>query len=184
MPDNHCPHLPIECQRLRLRDFLRSDLEQFTEYRANPDIARYQGWDEFCTADANEFFATLLPLKFSVAGTWYQVAIANRETDQLIGDCVIHFTGDDSLVEIGFTLAPEFHGHGYAHEAISALDELIFNTLGKKRIVAITHAHNDAAHRLLKRLGFDSREHVSADPDPELIHSLDYDDWAQLQNSA
>ena len=184
MPIHHCPYLPIECQRLRLRDFLRSDLEQFTDYRANPDIARYQGWDDFCTADANEFFKTLLPLRFGVAGTWYQVAIADRETDRLIGDCVIHFTGDDLTVEIGFTLAPESHGRGYAHEAISAFVELIFNTLDKKRIVAITHARNDAAHRLLKRLGFDSREHVSADPDPELIHTLVYERWVQLQNTA
>jgi len=127
--------------------------------------------------DALEFFEVLQPLRFGVAGTWYQIAIAGLETDEIVGDCVIHFTGDDSVVEIGFTLACEVHGKGYAHESISRLVELIFNTLGKQRIVAVTHAHNSAAHRLLERLGFDSRDFDSADPDPEFIHALTLEHW-------
>ena len=183
MPEHSCPHLPLQCQRLRLRDFRRSDLEQFTEYRANPDIARYQSWDKFCLEDAQEFYENLRRLRFGVAGTWYQIAIASHETDRMTGDCAIHFTGDDSEVEIGFTLAPRTQGKGYAFEAISALIELIFNTLGKLRIVAFTHAHNAAAQRLLRRLGFDSRRYDSADPDPEMLHTLSREHWEQQKKT-
>ncbi len=183
MPEHHCRHLPIECKHLLLRDFRRSDLAQFAAYRANPDIARYQGWEDFHIGDAEEFFAIQLPLRFGVAGSWYQVAIASLETDRMIGDCVIHFTGDETQVEIGFTLAPEAHGRGFAFEAVSALIELVFNTLGKQRIIAITHAHNDAAGRLLTRLGFDQCEHASEGADPERLHTLHRNQWEAAINT-
>ena len=181
MPEHN---LPIECERLRLRDFRSSDLERFTDYRADPDIARYQGWEDFCKEDAMEFFEIQDSLRFGVAGTWYQIAIAESDTDLMVGDCVIHFTGDKSLVEIGFTLAPEAHGKGYAFEAISALVHLIFHSLRKLQIIAVTHAHNAVAHRLLGRLGFDSREHESTDPEPELLHRLSLEHWKQLQKTS
>ncbi len=171
-PEHTCPHLPIECRRLRLRDFRRGDLDTFATYRANPDIARYQGWDDFSREDALEFFAVLLPLRFAVARSWYQIAIAGLESDEMLGDCAIHFTGDEPRVEIGFTLAPDAHGEGYAFEAVSALIDLVFNTLDKQSIFAITHAHNAAANRLLKRLGFDRRKHNSGNREPELLHTL------------
>jgi len=109
-----------------------------------------------------------------VAGSWYQVAIARIDTDEMLGDCVIHFTADESQVEIGFTLAPGAQGAGYAFEAVNALIGLIFNTLGKQRIIAITHAHNEAAHRLLNRLGFDHLKYDSANLEPELLHTLNH----------
>ena len=182
MPDNCCPNLPIECQRLRLRDFHRGDLEQFTQYRENPDIARYQGWDMFCMDDALKLYEVLQGLRFGVPLTWYQIAISDLRTDAIVGDCVIYFTRDNSTVDIGFTLAPQVHGIGYAHEAISRLIELVFVTLGKQRIIAVTHAHNVAAHRLLGRLGFDQREHDSDDPEPELMHTLSLARWKILQD--
>ena len=74
MPEHSCPHLPLQCQRLRLRDFRRSDLEQFTEYRANPDIARYQGWDKFCMEDALEYYEILRRLRFGNTSVWKQHA--------------------------------------------------------------------------------------------------------------
>lgn len=183
MQEQFCPHLPLECQRIRLRDFRADDLDAFAAYRADPDIARYQGWDDYSRADAREFLAFQLPLRFAVTGSWYQVAIAGREDDRLLGDCAIHFTTDESQVEIGFTLAQESQGNGYAYEAVSALINIVFSNLGKQRIIAIAHAHNAAAGRLLNRLGFDHCEYNSANPDPELLHTLDRAAWEARGNN-
>ena len=78
MQEKSCPYLPLHCEHLRLREFRHDDLAPFATYRANPDIARYQDWDEFCLEDALGFYEILRHLRFGVAGTWYQIAIARQ----------------------------------------------------------------------------------------------------------
>ena len=38
------------------------------------------------------------PEEFNVPGTWYQMAVADAETDELVGDCAIHFLEDGQQV--------------------------------------------------------------------------------------
>lgn len=60
--------------------------------------------------------------------TWFQYAIALPESNQLIGDCAIHTLDSElRIVEIGFTLAPEFQGKGYIHEALSTFHTKLFS---------------------------------------------------------
>ncbi|NPV69255.1 MAG: GNAT family N-acetyltransferase [Firmicutes bacterium] len=57
-----------------------------------------------------------------------------KDFGTLIGDCGIRFpAGDDSQVEIGFTIAPAHQGHGYATEAVRAVLRYLFTTLRKHR---------------------------------------------------
>jgi RimJ/RimL family protein N-acetyltransferase len=37
----------IETERLILRQFKDSDIDSFYKYRANPDVALYQGWENY-----------------------------------------------------------------------------------------------------------------------------------------
>lgn len=61
----------------------------------------------------------------------------------------------DSLedVDIGFAFLPQYWGRGYAYEAASAVMTYGVETLGLKRIVAITSVDNDSSARLLEKLG-------------------------------
>jgi len=77
--------------------------------------------------------------EINVSGTWFQLAIIKKATNQLIGDIGIHFLTSNSKngqVEIGYTLNKTFQGKGYAIEAISAVIDYLFNTLNKHRIIA------------------------------------------------
>ena len=50
--------------------------------------------------------------------------MALRANDRLIGDCAAHVRADDPRqAEIGFTLAAEHQGQGYATEAVRRLLE-------------------------------------------------------------
>lgn len=114
--------------------------------------------------------------------TWFQYAIALPEPNQLIGDCAIHTLDSElRIVEIGFTLAPEFQGKGYIHEALSSRLEYIFTTLNKHKIIAFTDVRNEKSIRVLERLEM-SREGHLLQNDMSKGHRVDEYQYAILQS--
>jgi RimJ/RimL family protein N-acetyltransferase len=151
----------LSTQRLRLRDFVEQDLTAFTAYRNDSNVARYQSWQHYDSEMAKAFFINQQALSFGEPGSWYQIAIVDADTDQLLGDCVIHFIdGDTQQVELGATLAPSSQGCGYVNEALHELIGYIFNQLGKHRIVAFTDIKNSGAIAVLKSLAFRQEAHL------------------------
>jgi len=93
-------------------------------------------------------------------GAWLQLALVTIKSATVVGDCSIHFRGDDPRqVELGITLAPTHQRRGLAAEALGSILEYVFRRLGKHRVSAITDAENHAAAGLLRRLGFRQEAH-------------------------
>jgi len=146
--------------RLVIRRLRESDLLSFCRYRSDPRVARYQEWKSFSEEEGQQFFAGQANLHPDMPGTWFQVAIEHRETGELIGDCGLNTPADRiGQAEIGFTLAPEHQGRGYATEAIKRLFDYVFDHLGKHRVIAITDARNGPAARVLERVGMRREGH-------------------------
>lgn len=151
---------PLPCSRCVLRDFREDDLAAFAAYRSDPLVARYQSWSPpFTMEDARAFHETLRATAFGAPGTWYQIAVADRATDALVGDCALHFLEDGMQVEIGFTMAREWSGRGLMREALTALLDRVFGEMGKHRATALTDTRNEPAIRLLEGLGFRREGH-------------------------
>jgi RimJ/RimL family protein N-acetyltransferase len=145
----------LTAARLMLRRFRATDIETFVRYRADPAIARLQSWENFGAADGREFLASMSRQHPDTPGEWFQFAIELTATGAMIGDCALHALADPPrAVEIGFTLAPSFHGHGYATEAAACLLDYVFGPLAKERAAAITDVRNAASIAVLERLGF------------------------------
>lgn len=142
--------------RLLLRAFTADDLPAFVAYRATPDVAAYQSWDEtYGMPDAEQFLAVQQGLTFGQAGAWFQLAIVERASDLLLGDCAVRVADDQpATAELGVTLAPGHQGRGIATEALTAVADHLFTALGLHRIYAETDDRNHAVHRLFERLGF------------------------------
>ena len=49
--------LPLDSARLTLRRFNGGDLPAFLAYRNDPEVARFQGWESFTSAEAADFIA-------------------------------------------------------------------------------------------------------------------------------
>lgn len=62
--------------------------------------------------------------------------------------------------ELGWCLDPEYSGHGYAAEAVTALLRICFDDLGLRRVRAECFADNTASWRLMERLHFRRETHT------------------------
>jgi len=151
---------PLSTPRLILRRLERGDAAAICGYRSLPEVARFQSWESFGPTDAARLIDGQREAEPGVPGTWFQMAIVEKESGGMVGDCGLHCRRDDPRqMEVGVTLAPSHQGRGYATEAIACLLDFVFGTLGKHRISAITDAENLPAAALFRRLGFRQEAH-------------------------
>ncbi|MBV9196045.1 MAG: GNAT family N-acetyltransferase [Solirubrobacterales bacterium] len=148
--------LEVISERLVLRPFRVEDLQTFVAYRRDPAVARYQGWETtYSMADAARFLAAQPTNPFRQRGEWLQLAVVDRDTRGLLGDCAPQVIADQpATAEIGVTLATSSQGKGVAREAVAGLVSVLVQQHGMHRVVAQADERNCPVHRLLKRLGF------------------------------
>ena len=76
-----------------------------------------------------------------------------KETEGLVGDLGFRISEDGKQGEVGYTLAREHWGKGYATEAVSRLLDHTFGVLGLHRVCAVVDQENAPSAAVLERLG-------------------------------
>lgn len=144
----------IRTDRLVIRPFRHEDIDRFVAYRSDPDVARYQSWETSDRTEATAFVDELAEIHPGIPGQWYQFAVADPTTDELLGDTAFFVDPDEpSRGEIGFTFWPAQQGKGYATEAVRATIDYVFATLGVDVVAGVTDARNAPSIALLERIG-------------------------------
>ena len=136
----------IITERSIIRPFKAADMETFMSYRNNLDWMKYQGFKGKSKAEYER--ALLGPADLSEG---IQLAIADRQTDALIGDLYVRQGADTYW--IGYTIAPEHARQGYAGEAVISLIAYL-KAGGARWVKAGVLAGNVPSEALLRRLGF------------------------------
>jgi RimJ/RimL family protein N-acetyltransferase len=62
--------------------------------------------------------------------------------------------GSDGVVEVGYSISPEFQARGFATELVQALVSHAFSVAGVVRIIAHTQVTNAGSVKVLERCGF------------------------------
>jgi len=143
----------LETGRIILRTISIADQDDFLHYRSNAEVARYQNWEPFNRQQAIEYLEQYAHSKPGIPSEWFQLGIADKKTNRLIGDCAIKLDAyDQRIAEVGFSLSCDYQKRGLASEALSCLLDYAFRELNVHRIFAITDCENIACVRLLERL--------------------------------
>ncbi len=146
--------------RLKIRNLKESDLESFHQYRSNPDVTKYQGFDIFTKEQARSFIAEHKNKLHIYPGEWIQYGIENSGNQQLVGDCAIYLHLSDSrIAETGITISHLHQRNGYAKETMIGLMNYLFQEKGIHRITETVDAENLASIRLFKSLSFRMEGH-------------------------
>ena len=143
--------------RLRIDALRPLDAAALFACRADPAVARYQGW---CPVDVAAVRAFIDAQPQPPVHGWFQRAIRLRADGTLIGDLGVNLpeAAADS-VEFGISIAPARQGHGYASEALRAVFDHVFGQLGRHRVLASVDPRNLACMALLRGLGMRQEAH-------------------------
>ena len=151
----------LETARLHIRRFQDSDLESFFEYRNDPEVARYQGWEVPYPCEKVEKLMGKLDSELpNEPGGRFKVAIVLKLTGEIIGEIgfQLHKT-DARQAHIGGSVARPHWRQGYAYEASYALIDFLFGECNLHRVTAEIDVENEASWRLVEKLGFRREAH-------------------------
>jgi aminoglycoside 6'-N-acetyltransferase len=146
----------LKTSRLSIRRFVEDDLADLVDYRLDPEVAQYQGWDaDWSLADAQRYLEHADERKLGTQGEWTQLAIVDRTSGRLCGDIGIHFIETQpSTVEVGVTMSRTSQGMGLAAEAMLSVVSWLFSDFDLHRVFAHVDERNVSARGLLTSLGF------------------------------
>jgi RimJ/RimL family protein N-acetyltransferase len=85
---------------------------------------------------------------------WYAIWLIMRKDGTNIGNLSFKGTPDEGIVEIGYGIAEEYRGFGYATEALETILEWAFEQPGVTCVAAETAPDNAASRRVLEKCGF------------------------------
>jgi RimJ/RimL family protein N-acetyltransferase len=152
---------PLVTERLLLRRSTPEDARTISAYRSDPDVHRYQGWDRLDPDGIRAQIEEMASRAPGEPGGWVQFSVEERDGGRLVGDVGLSLAeGEDGVVQIGYTIAPAFQGHGYATEAVGALVAYVLEALGADVVRAYANSENVPSIRVAEKVGMHLVERI------------------------
>ncbi|ONI79568.1 GNAT family N-acetyltransferase [Actinosynnema sp. ALI-1.44] len=176
----------IETDRLWLRPFTHSDLDELYDVRSRPEVNTYL-YSEALTRDEvkaklDERIAKMSRL--TQPGDSMLLAVVRKDTGAMVGDVNIEWLpGSHQQAEIGYVLHPDHYGQGFATEAARPLLRIAFEELKVHRVIGRLDARNVASGRVLAKLGmrqeahFHENEYVKGEWVDEVVYAVLAREW-------
>lgn len=146
----------LETKRLILRPFKKADLDDFYEYASVPGVGEMAGWPHHSSKAASAQILRLMIESKEV------LAVCHKKNGKVIGSLGLHFSwvNEDeqfkhlSVKEVGYVLSKEFWGQGLIPEAVSAVIEYCFLTVGLDALSCSHFSANSQSLRVIEKCGF------------------------------
>jgi RimJ/RimL family protein N-acetyltransferase len=170
----------IETERLLLRPWREEDVAPFAAMGRDPEVMRYLG-PLLSEDDSRHTFEVVAQQQRDRGFCFW--AVERRSDGKFIGFCGLQ-VGSEPIageIEIGWRLARDAWGQGYATEAALASLAWGWDNLDAPSIAAITAALNERSWRLMERIGmrrypdedFDHPEVAPGQPDrPHVLYRI------------
>ncbi len=175
----------IRTERLILRRWIDSDLDPFAAMNSDPEVMRYL--PSPMTRQASEDMIGRMDTHLDEQG-WGLWALDHEGS--FLGFAGLANTRFDShftpAVEVGWRLARQAWGQGFATEAASAALRVGFLDVGLPEVVSLTVPSNERSWRVMERLGMtrdpaDDFDHPFIEPGHvlrrHLLYRLSADRW-------
>lgn len=140
-----------ETDRLILRRYRESDLQDLYEYLSNPEVVKFEPYRPMSMDEVRH------NLEWRIS-TDEMTAVELKENHKMIGNVYLGKRDFESL-EIGYVFNRDYWGRGYAKESCLALVWQAFSR-GVHRIFAECDPENLSSWILLEALGFEREAHL------------------------
>jgi ribosomal-protein-alanine N-acetyltransferase len=136
----------ISGDRISLRQIMTSDIEDLIE------ISFYDAIQATTLLQATEMQNKIN--KDYMEGNSIHWGIADNLTNKIIGTCGYYRGLDQGTGELGCVLLPQYRGQGFMTSAMLLAIDFGINSIGLKRVWAVTTKQNEKAIKLLEQLNF------------------------------
>ena len=155
--------------RLRLRAFRDSDLDAYAAIMADPEVTRFLGSaGPISRADAWRQMAMILGhWVLRGFGLW---AVEELETGRLLGRVGGHYPEGFPAFEVGYALARDTWGRGFAREGVAAALAYARDVLHRSEIISIIRPANVRSIRVAESFGAVPSETVEFFGAPSVVY--------------
>lgn len=156
----------FQTERLVIRPLEAADAYAMTALLLDPDVSRWLAiFPQPFTHEASVSWCERAARDLA-SGDGGLMGVFLRDTGVLIGNIALHLNEDRQSAEAGYWLGKNFHGHGYAAEALGAILDFAFSLPHLSHIHATAASDNMSSDKLLVKKGFHRThlgERVTAD---------------------
>ncbi|MDH3493054.1 MAG: GNAT family N-acetyltransferase [Acidobacteriota bacterium] len=138
-------------ERLTIRPFEDSDLDDVFAMRSDPEIMRFIRDPQNKRSDAQRWME-MISSKWNINGIGFG-AVVDRESQRFAGWCGLWKLKETNEIEVGYAVRKEFWGKGYATEAARRMLGYAFDEIELNRVVAVAYPENMASINVMKKLG-------------------------------
>ena len=166
----------LETPRLLLRPFRDTDLDVYAAIHADPEVMRYLGDGKPLTRDDAWRSMAMMVGHWALRGfgMW---AVEEKSTGAMVGRVGLYCPEGWPGQEVGWTLAREHWGKGYAFEAAEVSLDHAFQTLQWPRAISLIHPDNQRSIRVAERLGERFDREIELRGHPALLYSIERVAW-------
>ncbi|UJD01556.1 GNAT family N-acetyltransferase [Streptococcus oralis] len=174
----------LETERLVLRVRTVADAVDIFDYASRPEVSYPAGFPPVKTLEDEIYYLEhILPERNQKENLPVGYGIVVKGTDKVIGSVDFNHRHEDDVLELGYTLHPDYWGLGYVPEAACALIDLGFINLGLHKIELSCFGYNVQSQRVAEKLGFTlearirDRKDVQGNRCDSLIYGLLKSEW-------
>lgn len=185
--------MELKTKRLLLRQWELDDFEEFAKINADPDVMEY--YPQTLSAKDSDALANKFMALIEKRG-WGFWAVERLDDNVFIGFVGLNEPNYElpvsPCVEIGWRLAKEQWGFGYATEAAKEVLKFAFQTLKLEQVYSFTSVINKKSEAVMKRLNMDKSSvtfnHVLMADNKHLqehyLYKINKQDWHRLLRKA
>ena len=149
--------LIIETERLILRPFKQTDLDDFYEYASVEGVGEMAGWKHHENKEKSQ---NILDLFINEDKTF---AIVLKENNTVIGSLGVEEYGMEQALseffdykgrEIGYVLSKDYWGKGLMPEAVKAVIDYLFNVINLDFLTCGYYEFNSQSKKVQEKCGF------------------------------
>lgn len=146
-------NIVIKTDRLLLRQFVESDLENVFKGLSHPDIIKHYGISFDSLESTKEQMTWFADLEKNETGMWFAVCSIDNKTFYGAGG-LNDLSKEHKKAEIGFWLLTDFWGQGIMKEAMPLICNYGFDKLELHRIEGFVESDNTNCKNAMAKLDF------------------------------
>lgn len=145
--------MPFETERLIVRPWSVSEAARCFEIYSDPRVTEFLGGGPSLSLEEQAERIRGINLRYADRPEFGLCAIVEKKSQHIVGSSLLKLLPESSLFEVGWHLAPEFWGNGYATESGRGAIDFAFHEMQLPAVYAVVNPKNTRSLRVCDRLG-------------------------------